>query len=222
MPAPPAGGAAQAKGQVQKAFQGPGGGGYLSRILDWMAGIFGKLRVVRVLLPAARFIFSLKPAQNSLRRAGVLNTFKTVAEKRGVQWRADAKALEDRGMDVWEAERAAAADKRVSLPDYYRAHGEGTLHSYDQGNSCWAAAFDAPSAYLLVHLHHYPTLTPQQSFDRIHQDVHGPGLKRLAATGPIACLDIGCGVGTSTFALQSCLAASGRADATVIGLDLST
>ena len=29
------------------------------------------------------------------------------------------------------------------------------------GNGEWMAAFDAPSAYMLVHMHHYPDKTPQ-------------------------------------------------------------
>jgi len=153
----------------------------------------------------------------------VLNGFKNFAEKRGVMWRDDAKALESRGIDVWEDERKAATNPAVVTPAYYEAHGVGTLHSYDAGNSCWPAAFDAPSAYLLVHLHHYPTLTAQQSFDQIHEDMHGPGLRRLAgAPGGLRCLDIGCGVGTSTFALQTSLIKLGRPDASVHGVDLST
>ena len=31
------------------------------------------------------------------------------------------------------------------------------------------AAFDAPSAYLLVHMHHYMDQTPQWCFDRLHE-----------------------------------------------------
>ena len=217
------GGAPVAKGQVQKAFQGPGAGGFFSQLLDWAAKLFGKLTVIKIVLPSFKIYFSLRPSKNSLRRAGVLNTFKNVAEKRGVSWRTDAASLESRGLDVWEAERAAITDSRVVTPSYYEAHGQGTLHSYDQGNACWPAAFDAPSAYMLVHLHHYPNLTPQESFDQIHDDMHAPGLARLpAASGPVTCLDIGCGVGTSTFALQTCLRKYGREKATILGVDLST
>ena len=221
-------GMSAAKGQVQKAFQ-PGsgsGGGLLRWLLDtaigWAEWALGKLTVVRLLLPGAKLIFALRETRNRVRRAGVLETFKNVAEKRGVAWRDDVAKFESRGAAVWEAEKAAATDPNVVIPDYYQKHGVGTLHSYDQGNSCWAAAFDAPSAYLLVHLHHYPNLTSQQSFDQIHDDMHRPALARIDRGGrPLACLDIGCGVGTSTFALQSCLVKHGHTDAAILGVDLS-
>ena len=223
------GGMSGAKGQVQKAFQ-PGpvpGGGILWWLIDttigWAEWVLGKLTVVRLLLPGAKFVFALREAKNRVRRAGVLETFKSVAEKRGVPWRDDVAKFESRGTAVWEAEKDAATDPNVVIPEYYQKHGIGTLHSYDQGNSCWAAAFDAPSAYLLVHLHHYPNLTSQQSFDQIHDDMHTPALARIErGSRPLACLDIGCGVGTSTFALRSCLVKHGHTDASILGVDLST
>jgi len=51
--------------------------------------------------------------------------------------------------------------------------------------------------------------------------MHTPGLLRLPAGGRPSFLDIGCGVGTSTFALQSCLAKHGHAEASILGVDLS-
>jgi len=217
----------RAEGQVQKAFQGEKQTvGLLRRLFDacvgWASNVFGKLTVVKLLLPGAELVFSFRRAKNSARRRGVLETFKNVAEKRGVFWRASAAEFEARGLDVWESERATATDPTVVLPRYYEKHGVGTLHSYDRGNSCWAAAFDAPSAYMLVHLHHYPQLTPHASFDHIHDDMHSVGLARLRSRASLSCLDIGCGVGTSTFALQSCLLKAGLSDASIRAVDLST
>jgi ubiquinone/menaquinone biosynthesis C-methylase UbiE len=82
------------------------------------------------------------------------------------------------------------------------------------------AAFDAPSAYMLVHMHHYPDKTPQAAFDALHEELDLLALKHLEVAGKLACLDVGCGVGTSTFSTARSLAKAGR-DAQVTGLDLS-
>jgi hypothetical protein len=118
----------RAEGQVQKAFQGEKQAvGLLRRLFDacvgWASNVFGKLTVVKLLLPGAELVFSFRRAKNSARRRGVLETFKNVAEKRGVHWRASAAEFEARGLDVWESERAAATDPTVVLPRYYEKHG---------------------------------------------------------------------------------------------------
>ena len=72
---------------------------------------------------------------------------------------------------MWEAERAECR-RDISWPDYYLRHGyHGPLHSYDSGNGAWEPAFDAPSAYMLVHKHHYPGKDAQTAFDALHQGV---------------------------------------------------
>jgi len=165
---------------------------------------------------------------NTKKRAGLLEGYRNYAEKKGVGWRASAEAFKERGMEVWEAELDACTNKSLSWPDYYVAHGVGTLHSYgadaqgrNGGNCNWEAAFDAPSAYLLVHLHHYMDLSPQQCFDQLHKELDEHGLAALNGITPTKCLDIGCAVGTSTFSTRKSLDEAGFPDAALTGVDLS-
>lgn len=162
------------------------------------------------------------------KREGILNGYRNYAEKKGVMWRDSAQEFKDRGMEVWEAEFEACSNKELSWPDYYVKHGVGTLHSYGQneqgvdgGNCNWEAAFDAPSAYLLVHMHHYMDQTPQWCFDRLHEELDMHAIEALGELRPTRCVDIGCAVGTSTFSTRKSLDTAGFADATLTGVDLS-
>lgn len=178
---------------------------------------------VRAMLPFAKKDVAMRSEATSAKRSAILGGYRDFAEKKGLAWRADAKRLEDRGMQIWEAELEEVTDKALKIPDYYEAHGQGTLHSYALGNCNWEAAFDAPSAYMLVHLHHYPSLTPQECFDRLHQDLDTlalGALKMQEGQATLQCIDVGCGVGTSTFSLLKSLKTAGLA-AHVVGVDLS-
>jgi len=188
--------------------------------------------MLRSLLPFEKAKVKKNPAGTTAMRAGILNGFKDFAEKWGIAWREDAKALQGAlgpgGVEEWERMRleVESAEVAASTPDYYVLGGVGTLHSYAAGNCNWEAAFDAPSAYLLVHAHHYPNLTPQEGFDALHRELDELALKHLdvgSADGAgVACADLGCGVGTSTFSTRRSLDARGLQCASLLGVELSS
>lgn len=178
-----------------------------------------KLVQVRTLLPLAKASYTAAPSGLIAKRSGVLNGYRDFAEKKGIAWRQDAARLEALGMPFWEKMRLSVR-RTVAMPEYYRACYEGPLHSYDSGNGEWMAAFDAPSAYLLVHMHHFPDLAPQAAFDALHHELDALALKHLPSSGAIRVVDIGCGVGTSTFSTARSLQQLGRT-AAVVGVDLS-
>eukprot|EP00932_Pfiesteria_piscicida_P009594 SRR837773.20344.p1 GENE.SRR837773.20344~~SRR837773.20344.p1 ORF type:complete len:1022 (+),score=421.96 SRR837773.20344:129-3068(+) len=181
-----------------------------------------KVLQARTLVPLQKATFTANPQGLLKKRSGILNGYRDFAEKKQIAWRADAGRLESRGTAVWEAERAAVR-RPLAMPAYYEACYNGPIHSYDSGNGEWMAAFDAPSAYLLVHLHHYPNLTPQAAFDALHEELDRHALEALAASAPsrlVRVVDIGCGVGTSTFSTARSLESLGR-KGVVTGVDLS-
>ncbi|CAJ1343476.1 unnamed protein product [Effrenium voratum] len=177
-----------------------------------------KILQVRTMLPLARAAYAAKPSSAlSAKRSGILAGYRAFAAKKGIDWEGAAAALEDR--QVWELERQAVR-REVKMPDYYRECYEGPIHSYDTGNGCWKAAFDAPSAYLLVHLHHDPDCTPQEAFDKLHEEFDNLALAHLQGKEMLRCVDMGCGVGTSTFSTRRSLERAGF-KGKVTGVDLS-
>eukprot|EP00927_Polykrikos_kofoidii_P067465 TRINITY_DN62959_c0_g1_i1.p1 TRINITY_DN62959_c0_g1~~TRINITY_DN62959_c0_g1_i1.p1 ORF type:complete len:1059 (-),score=177.93 TRINITY_DN62959_c0_g1_i1:114-3011(-) len=180
-----------------------------------------KVLQIRTLVPLAKANYAINPEALPAKRRGVLAGYRDFAEKKGIPWRENFEILESRGASVWETERAKTR-RVVKIPEYYQSCYEGTIHSYEKGNGEWMAAFDAPSAYLLVHLHHYTDKTPQAAFDALHEELDLLAIKHLLAdTGrPIRCVDVGCGVGTSTFSTVKCLEQAGRSGS-VLGVDLS-
>jgi aldehyde dehydrogenase (NAD+) len=225
----------QAQGQVQKAFatdvdwesvfndlaQNSVILEHYGELLSTQSPNESKILQVRTLVPLAVAHYQKKPDVLPAKRAGVLNGYRTGAEKMGISWRADATKLEERGLALWEKERAAVR-KCIPMPEYYRACYEGPIHSYNRGNGEWMAAFDAPSAYLLVHAHHFPGRSPQEAFDALHEELNVHALKHLLDYSgcPIKCADIGCGVGTSTFSTVRALERQYRIGK-VTGVDLS-
>jgi len=168
------------------------------------------------------------PVGTTKKREGILKGYQAYAEKKGVQWGQVAKDFEARGMEVWEKELEEISLKELATPDYYVKHGVGTLHSYGEndkgengGNCNWQAAFDAPSAYMLVHMHHYTDRSPQACFDGLHEELDNHALAALGDMKPLNCVDIGCAVGTSTFSTRKSLDKAGHADAMLTGVDLS-
>lgn len=234
---PAAGAAPQAQGEVQKAFanqadweavfDGLGQNAivqdHYGELLQGLSAAEAKILQTRTLVPLAKASWDAKPQALKGKREGILNGYKNFAEKKGIDWRADAGSLEARGPELWESERSKVRRVGLHMPEYYLACGyDGPLHSYDRGNGEWAAAFDAPSAYLLVHLHHYPELSPQAAFDALHEELDTLALKHLltGAHRPLRCVDVGCGVGTSTFSTVRSVERSGRCGK-VTGVDLS-
>lgn len=233
-PAPPAA-PGVAQGQVQQAFaqQADWESVFASltdhnTVKETYGEMLGKLSAtelkvlqVRTLVPLAKASYEKRPAALPGKRSGILNGYRDFAEKKGIPWRAEAAQLKDRGDDVWESERKALR-RNIAVPAYYKACYEGPIHSYNRGNGEWMAAFDAPSAYLLVHLHHYPAVSSQEAFDALHEEFDNLALRHLSAAPgrPLRCVDMGCGVGTSTFSTVRSLQKAGR-KGKVTGVDLS-
>lgn len=153
-----------AKGQVQKAM---GQIVAVDNLWDEMSGLeplqeeFGqmiaqltpaehKLLGVSTLIPLLRKKAESDPEALTKKRQGNLTMYRNAAEKCGIQWRAEAAALADRGEETWEQEREALKDQGLVVPDYYVFGGQGPLHSYNQGNCNWEAAFDCKPAFELV------------------------------------------------------------------------
>jgi ubiquinone/menaquinone biosynthesis C-methylase UbiE len=126
-------------------------------------------------------------------------------------------------MDIWEKERADCTDPKVVEPGYWSLGGKGTLHSYNDGNCCWEAAFDLPvGAYELVHAHHFPDVPAQECFFNIHRELDVATIDALKGGRANIAVDVGCGAGTSTFSLRETLNARGLQSCKLTGVDLST
>lgn len=129
------------------------------------------------------------------------------AEKIGVPWRKTVREL--RSLD-WEGRYDRLQDPTLTYPDYYLT----SFHAYEEGNMSWDAAFEQECAAYAVHAKIWPEagkngdLRLRQSYsDVLHQQL---------PRSPQRILDLGCGVGMSTFALQELYP-----EAKVTGIDLS-
>jgi len=225
-------------GAVQQAF-GAEEKGY-EKIFEAMAGTdeFGKefgdtfnqlpegkrkMLAVRTLLPIAREKILSNPQGTSAKRKGILEGYRGKAAGKGIPWKENREKLYARGLDVWEKERAACADGSVQEPSYWQFGGKGTLHSYDEGNCNWDAAFDAAmGAYELVHAHHFPDVPPKECFFQLHRVLDDETIDALEGSKGAVALDVGCGTGTSTFSLRETLNARGLESCKLIGVDLCT
>ncbi|NEQ54087.1 MAG: class I SAM-dependent methyltransferase [Leptolyngbya sp. SIO3F4] len=137
------------------------------------------------------------------------------AEKNGIQWRENYKALETSGV---QQTLANVTNPDVVYPDYYQV----PFHAYEKGNLCWPAAFEAGSATYSMALRVWPQeeLTWQMAQDRLRSSFH----KVLAEYGPHPVhdiLDIGCSVGISTQTLHDYYEKTQDSPVRTVGLDLS-
>lgn len=127
------------------------------------------------------------------------------AEAIGVPWRENVARLSDRD---WNLELARVQNPNLQYPDYYTT----SFHAYEAGNLSWEAAWEVESAALAVHAKIWSD-----------GDVNGDAMLRQSyhqviqqAIAPHRILDLGCGVGMSTVALQEVYP-----QAKVTGIDLS-
>jgi ubiquinone/menaquinone biosynthesis C-methylase UbiE len=228
-------GSGKAVGAVQAAFGGTEKG--YDKIIDAMQetpefkaefiGVFDKLSPMQqkllsvdVLLPVARSKVLSEPEVYTAKRKGILEGYRGKAAGKGIPWRENAAQLNDRGLDVWEKERQECLDPTVEEPAYWELGGKGTLHSYDAGNCCWEAAFDAAlGAYELVH---FPEVPAQECFFKLHRELDSATIDALEGAKPSLALDLGCGTGTSTFSLRETLNSRGFQSCCLTGYDLSS
>ena len=129
------------------------------------------------------------------------------AEAIGVPWRDNVQELSDRN---WECELAAIQNLNIQYPDYYTT----SFHAYDEGNLSWKAAWEVESAARAVHAKIWSD-GDVGGDSMLRQSYHRAVQEQLSIDlGDV--LDLGCGVGMSTFALQEVYP-----QARVTGLDLS-
>ena len=149
-------------------------------------------------------VLAIKPLANFAKNRA-RNMMVKRAEAIGVPWRDNVKQLSDRD---WNSELAAIQNPNLQYPDYYTT----SFHAYEAGNLSWKAAWEVESAARAVHAKIWSDgdvngdTMLRQSY---HQAIQLP-------ITPADILDLGCGVGMSTFALQEVYP-----QARVTGLDLS-
>lgn len=196
--------------------------GEFGELLGQMDPMRQKMLAIKTMLPVARAKILSQPEATSAKRLGILEGYRGKAAGKGIPWKESMEALRSRGLDVWEQERKACTDPNVVEPEYWEVGGKGTLHSYDEGNCCWEAAFDvAMGAYELVHAHHFPEVPAQECFFKLHRELDIATIEALQGTAKVA-IDVGCGAGTSTFSLRETLNMKGMEACQLFGYDLST
>ncbi|MGK7949949.1 MAG: class I SAM-dependent methyltransferase [Xenococcaceae cyanobacterium] len=129
------------------------------------------------------------------------------AESIGVPWRDNVQKLSDRD---WNEEIAEVENRQIQYPDYYL----NSFHAYEKGNLSWEAAWEVESAAHAVHAKIWSE-GDKNGDARLRQSYHQI-LRQKIEIEPHSILDLGCGVGMSTFALQEIYP-----QAKLTGVDLS-
>lgn len=156
-------------------------------------------RLVKVFL-------SIKPLANFAKSRARKMMVKR-AEAIGVPWRDNVKQLSNLN---WDADLAAIQNPQLNYPDYYTT----SFHAYDEGNLSWKAAWEVESAARSVHAKIW-SQGDVNGDSMLRESYHQALVKQLSIT-PSAILDLGCGVGMSSRALQAVFPS-----AEVTGVDLS-
>ncbi len=129
------------------------------------------------------------------------------AEAIGVPWRDNVQQLSSRN---WDRELAAVQNPQIQYPDYYTT----SFHAYEEGNLSWKAAWEVESASHAVHAKIWSK--GDASGDSLLRQSYHQALQKQLAIAPDTILDLGCGVGMSTLAIQAVYP-----QAEVTGIDLS-
>ena len=131
------------------------------------------------------------------------------AESIGVPWRENVKKLSDRD---WNADLTAVQNLDLKYPKYYLT----SFHAYDEGNLSWKAAWEVESASRAVHAQIWSRSKGDVSGDPMLRGSYSQAIQEKVKIVPNSILDLGCGVGMSTAALQEIYP-----DAQFTGVDLS-
>ena len=150
-------------------------------------------------------VLAIKPLANFAKNRA-RNMMVERAEAIGVPWRDNVKQLSDRD---WSSELAAVQNPDLEYPDYYTT----SFHAYEEGNLSWKPAWEVESAARAVHAKIWSD--GDVNGDRMLRQSYHRVLEQLSIA-PANILDLGCGVGMSTFAMQEVYP-----QARVTGLDLS-
>ncbi|SRR5579883_1071112 len=137
------------------------------------------------------------------------------AEKNGISWRKNYDRLAASPIKDY---LKALTNPQVTYPDYYKV----PFHAYDEGNLCWQAALEAPSATYSMALRVWKNeqLTWEAAHNRLRSSFHDV----LESHGPKEVrdiLDMGCSVGISTLELHRYYQRKHNHPIRTVGLDLS-
>jgi len=137
------------------------------------------------------------------------------AEKNGIPWRKNYQELEQSGAKQL---LESICDRDLVYPDYYQV----PFHAYDEGNLCWKAAFEAPSATYSMALRVWKNedLTWQAAQQRLRNSFYQI-LEQYTPVSITDILDLGCSVGISTLALHHYFSTKQDHPIRTVGLDLS-
>lgn len=137
------------------------------------------------------------------------------AEKNGIPWRNNYQELEQ---SIPKELLNSLANIDLIYPDYYQL----PFHAYDQGNLCWAAAFEAASATYSMGLRVWKDedLTWQDAQQRLRYSFFHV-VEQYTPAIITDVLDLGCSVGISTQALHKYFSQKQNAPIITLGLDLS-
>jgi len=151
--------------------------------------------------------FSVKPIADILKRQARSLVVKR-AQKLGYDFEKEARAL--KRSDVY-TRKAQLKNPCVKYPEYYKVD----FHTYPNGNLSWEAAFEGGVAAVSVHATVFSPVEDPEGDRKLRQS-YSDLLAKEISTPPRDVLDIGCSIGSSSFALQDLYPS-----ATVTGLDLS-
>ena len=137
------------------------------------------------------------------------------AEKNGIPWRKNYQELEQSGAKEL---LDSLTNKDLVYPDYYQV----PFHAYDEGNLCWQAAFEAPSATYSMGLRVWKDedITWQTAQQRLRHSFYQI-LEQYTPETITDILDLGCSVGISTLELHRYFDQKQESAINIIGLDLS-
>ncbi|MCX7595477.1 MAG: class I SAM-dependent methyltransferase, partial [Fischerella sp.] len=159
-------------------------------------------------------LIQTRPIYNLMKHQARQVLIKT-AEKNGIPWRKNCETLEASGVKQRLAE---IVNSKIVYPDYYQV----PFHAYPEGNLCWQAALEAPSATYSMALRVWPK--ENLTWEAAHERLRGSFHQVLATYGPQQVkdiLDIGCSVGISTLALHRYYQKKQDHPVRTVGLDLS-
>lgn len=151
-------------------------------------------------------VLAIKPLANLAKHQARQMMIKR-AQRIGVSWSEEVEKLQARD---WTADLAQVQNLQLTYPEYYLQ----PFHAYENGDLSWQAAFELEVAARTVHAGIWQDAGAQGDA-KLRQSYHDI-LKTQIFPQPQAILDVGCGVGLSTFALQATYP-----QAQITGLDLS-
>lgn len=159
-------------------------------------------------------LIKIKPIYSIMQRQARRVLIET-AETNGIPWRKNYQELAESGAkDLL----TSLINPNLVYPDYYQV----PFHAYDQGNLCWQAAYEAPSATYSMALRVWKDedITWQAAQQRLRHSFYRL-LEQYTPTTMTKILDLGCSVGISTVELHRYFTRQQDSPINTIGLDLS-